>query len=88
LKNDLKKTEQYSLNLLRIVEEQKQNLNKMNKKVNSSIEYEIQHLKRILLDKDQEIHFLKNYSTSLKFNNETKVQETIKAGTKDQKSKS
>ena len=41
----------------------------MNKKVNTSIDYEIQQLKGILFNKDQEINFLKNYSVSLKFNN-------------------
>ena len=60
------------MSLMKIIEEQRVNLNKLNKKMNYFIENDLNSNKRIMFDREQEIHFLKNFSSSLKFQNTSK----------------
>lgn len=63
---EIKKNEQHCVSLIKIIEEQKKTIAKLNHRLNNLFQNDIENNKKTIFEKDQEIHFLKNFSNSLK----------------------
>lgn len=63
---EIKKNEQHCMSLIKIIEEQKKTIAKYNNRLNNLFQNDIESSKKTIIEKDQEIQFLKNFANSLK----------------------
>lgn len=66
---EIKEVEQNCFKMLRIIEDQKRSVSLMNQKLKKR-DSEDEHRKIVIAEKDQEIHFLKNFINTLKSDNQ------------------
>ncbi len=63
---EIKKNEQHCMSLIKIIEDQKKTITNLNHRLNNLFQNDIESNKKTIYEKDQEIHFLKNFTNSLK----------------------
>lgn len=63
---EIRKNEQHCMSLIKIIEDQKKTITNLNHRLNNLFQNDIESNKKTIYEKDQEIHFLKNFTNSLK----------------------
>lgn len=64
--SEIKKNEQHCMSLIKIIEDQKKTIAALNLRISNEFQNDIESNKKIIFEKEQEIHFLKNFMNSLK----------------------